>query len=115
MHSLKKIHKPCKLIRLRYRIFRPYLLQYWLNIFERKDGQRRAIIGHDYMPQSMSKCNTRVKNPAHRAGLLDCRGRQNFNFHLLASTLPTRQGLWRAMAVKDLIRCFVIKTLARSV
>jgi len=43
-----------------------------------------------------------VKNPAHRAGLLDCRGKQNFNFHLLASTLPTRQGLQQAVAVVTL-------------
>src|SRR3989344_5203209 len=64
-----------------------------------------GIIGHiehNYMPHSISKCNTRVKNPAHRAGLLDCRGIQNFNFHLLASTLPTRQGLQQAVAVVTL-------------
>ena len=42
-----------------------------------------------------------VKNLAHRAGLLDCKGKQNFNFHLLTSTLPTKQGLWRAVAAKE--------------
>src|SRR3972149_1780389 len=50
-------------------------------------------------PSDRVKLFRQVKNPAHRAGLLDCRGRQNFNFHLLASTLPTRQGLRRAVAV----------------
>src|SRR4030066_1077831 len=50
-------------------------------------------------PSDRVKLFRQVKNPAHRAGFLDCRGRQNFNFHLLASTLPTRQGLRRAVAV----------------
>jgi hypothetical protein len=54
---------------------------------------------YENMPPNVSIGERIVKNPAHRAGLLDCRGKQNFNFHLLASTLPTRQGLRRAVAV----------------
>src|SRR3989338_5561344 len=61
-------------------------------------------------PSDRVKLFRQVKNPAHRAGLLDCRGRQNFNFHLLASTLPTRQGLRRAVAVKLLtIKAILLK------
>lgn len=52
-----------------------------------------------------------VKNPARRAGLIDCIGRQNFNLHVKrsvlrppASTLPTRQGLRQAYdSVKRLV------------